>query len=308
MREVELARYKQAAAEQIRLAQGPFMPSWLPWSSSSASSSSEGVQPDVETHLVNPCLPPSSRYSRCINCGAFNSLNGAECERCMWIMLDAKPQVEASHEFIAAQCLPMVISPRVDAAHRAREHQDLLRFQRQLYQLQLPSYELPRKQERPMGYASRFAGPQPLPWVPPRTPHPRYRTPRSVSLGSPPPAPALAPETAAHTTEPRPKSPFSLERSIWAPRRQRSDGRSFYDDEPLLRRAMQCDFERALGSGGLAALLRKDYSDGGARPSSGRPSLSSMERRSSETLAPAQAEAEVAEVREALVVMASDFL
>jgi hypothetical protein len=33
-----------------------------------------------------------------------------------------------------------------------------------------------------------------------------------------------------------------------------------------------------------------------------------MERRSSETLAPAQAEAEVAEVREALVVMASDFL
>ena len=305
MREAELARYKQATAEQIRLAQGPFMPSWLPWSSSSASSSSEGVQPEVETYLVNPCLPPSSRYRRCTNCGAFNSLNSAECERCMWTMLNAKPQVEASHEFIAAQRLPMVISPRVDTTHhRAREHQDLLRFQRQLYQLQLPSYELPRKQERPMGYASRFAGPQPLPWVPPRTPHPRYRTPRSVSLGSPPPAPAPAPETAAHTTEPRPKSPFSLERSIWAPRRQRSDGRSFYDDEPLLRRAMHCDFERALGSGGLAALLRKDYSDGGGRPSSGRP----MERQHSVILAPAQAEIEIAEVREALVVIASDDL
>ena len=150
MREAELARYKQATAEQIRLAQGPFMPSWLPWSSSSASSSSEGVQPEVETYLVNPCLPPSSRYRRCTNCGAFNSLNSAECERCMWTMLNAKPQVEASHEFIAAQRLPMVISPRVDTTHhRAREHQDLLRFQRQLYQLQLPSYELPRKQERP---------------------------------------------------------------------------------------------------------------------------------------------------------------
>ena len=127
------------------------MSSWLPWSSSSASSTSEGVQPEVETRISSSRVCRRRRAIGFAPTAAHSTpWNSVECERCMWIMLNAKPQVEASHEFIAAQRLPMVISPRVDTTHhRAREHQDLLRFQRQLYQLQLPSYELPRKQERP---------------------------------------------------------------------------------------------------------------------------------------------------------------
>lgn len=54
----------------------------------------------------------------------------------------------------------------------------------------------------------------------------------------------------------RPKSPYSLTNSIWAPRRHRSDGKAFFDTEAVLRRAMEMDCERALGAGGLASGLR----------------------------------------------------
>ena len=69
-----------------------------------------------------------------------------------------------------------------------------------------------------------------LPWIPARMEPP--------PPPPPPPPPEPEPVAAPPSPEPvleRPKSPWSLDKSIWAPRRFRSDAKSFYDTDPLLR-------------------------------------------------------------------------
>jgi hypothetical protein len=63
---------------------------------------------------------------------------------------------------------------------------------------------------------------------------------------------------------PRPKSPWTLEKSIWGPRKKWSDGKSYYDDDNILRRAMAID-SRGAREDGLSKHIVLDY-DGGEPP------------------------------------------
>ena len=133
--------------------------------------------------------------------------------------------------------------------------------------------------------AIRSADLMPLPWLAGRA------TPPPLPPYVPPPPPvevsevedeaAIAAKAAAAV---RPPSPWTLEKSIWAPRKKWSDGKSLTDDDRILRRAMECDFKRALEDG-LDKHITRDY-DGGEPPTE-------------EEMA-----AELEEVKEALVAVA----
>ena len=72
-----------------------------------------------------------------------------------------------------------------------------------------------------------------------------------------------------HEPEPAPSKPpprsWRLELSIWAPRKRQSDGRTFYNDETVMRRAFSVDWRVAVGSHSLNKLIRK-YDDGPGGP------------------------------------------
>ena len=145
-----------------------------------------------------------------------------------------------------------------------------------LHALHRRAYITPRRQERLRGAASRVSVPsprEPLPWLPGRATPPPL-------IPAPPPPPSAPVEASAavemsaqHVDEPpRPRSPWSLESSIWAPRRKWGDGKSFYDSDVQLARAMACDWQRAIEDG-LIKHITRDY-DGDAP---------SQDRQSSET-------------------------
>jgi hypothetical protein len=102
----------------------------------------------------------------------------------------------------------------------------------------------------------------PLPWMAGRaTPPPPPPPPPPKPKGG---GPAEPPEAPAQPQPPRPASPWSLEKSIWAPRKRWSDGRALYDTDAVLRRAIEVDWKRAT-EGGLAKHVTRDYVNGKER-------------------------------------------
>lgn len=65
---------------------------------------------------------------------------------------------------------------------------------------------------------------------------------------------------------------WSLDNSIWAPRRQWCDARDFYDTDSVHRRMFECDWERALSHSSLSIFIVRNDDDGGAdADGDGRP-------------------------------------
>lgn len=173
------------------------------------------------------------------------------------------------HWYVPVKRLPLLISPRYAANAVLAERRALLQSVRDLNSV----YVKPRSQDRPLPSgmiwplppgASVLPGEQqrskrsrvvpgeqrPLPWLPPRTPPLPPQTPPlppAAALEKPPEAPPPPPEVLL----PRPKSPWRLDSSIWAPRVHRSDGQSLYDTDSVLRRCITVDLKRALDEGGL---------------------------------------------------------
>ena len=218
---------------------------------------------------------PRSLLGHCPNCAAYTLFHqaevdggGSECMECCWYQPPAR--------------LPSVVSPRVDAERRAREQHEL---QRQVRVLRQRPYVKPRHDERPVGAATRVGSIRP--WLPPRTPPVPPAPP-------PPPPPPREPTPPLPPPPPRPRSPWRLDKSIFAPRRRWSDGRAFYDTDSVLRRGIECDFRRALSEGSLLKHIAVKYTAirGGAEPLS--PGRSAAKQG-------LDLEAEVDEVRDALV-------
>ena len=119
---------------------------------------------------------------------------------------------------------------------------------------------------------SAFASPRggtslavPLPWLAGRATPPPYPP--------PPPKPPTPPAgagggfggsdaaAAAAARAARPPSPWTLETSIWSPRRKWSDSKSLYDTEVTLARAIGCDWGRAMEEG-LVKHVTTSYAGG----------------------------------------------
>ena len=66
--------------------------------------------------------------------------------------------------------------------------------------------------------------------------------------------------------KPKPKVPWSLGKSIWAPRKKWSDAKDFYDSGQCLADAFYCDWGVARASGSLDKLIGK-HSVAGGKPS-----------------------------------------
>ena len=212
--------------------------------------------------------PTKSLLGRCPNCQEYGMLKrddrGDECFHCHW--------------YVPVKRLPLLISPRYTANAALAERRALLQSVRDLNSV----YVKPRNQDRPLPSgmtwplppgASVLPGEQqrskrsrvvpgeqrPLPWLPPRTPP----LPPPAALEKPPEAP---PPPPPEVLPPRPKSPWRLDSSIWAPRVHRSDGQSLYDTDSVLRRCITVDLKRALDEGGLAKhVVPNTTSEGDAR-------------------------------------------
>ncbi len=179
--------------------------------------------------------PPPSKLCRCDNCGAYGIMHeSGDCEVCGWQQQPSRlPSISPLRREVSAS----QVSPE---AQRDLERRLILlnrTFERSAY-VKLS----PRKSPRPSGAASRVSVTEPLPWLPRRS-----TPPTSVRVAPPDP-----------DAPPRPNSAWSLEKSIWAPRKRQADSRAFYDTEKCVRRALETDLERALADGLEKFILRHD--------------------------------------------------
>lgn len=96
----------------------------------------------------------------------------------------------------------------------------------------------------------------PLPWLPGRADPPPQPPPPPTP---PAPPPGMAAEAAVRAR--RPRSAWTLEKSIWWPRRKWTDSKELYDTDGCLIRAMTCDWNRAM-EGGLVKHVTQSYAGG----------------------------------------------
>ena len=177
-----------------------------------------GLDPIGRTSKREDMDMRSGHLARCPNCSGVQffkaDVGGASCSRCFWLITSSSSTPPVAK-------LPTVISPRLDAVRRVLEQQEIMQLDRHLRELQRRPYVKPRRQERPTpsstGHTSRVAGPEPIPWLPPRTPLPIPRPAPPPATAAPTPT-AEAPPEPGPAEAPRPPSPFSLAKSSTAAR------------------------------------------------------------------------------------------
>ena len=215
-----------------------------------------------------------SLLSRCPNCYTYGlrkvTSRGKECSHCLWL--------EPSHADAAP--VPSGRLPKLSPRYTPRptvSDVSVEELRLALEQARAPFQQkytkLPRR-NRVDGAASRITEPvyslpttsrkanasqEPLPWL--------------AGRGTPPPSPPVAAKRAADRAAaeeaqrqaelaayvppppPRPPSPWPLEQSIWWSRRKWSDGKSLYDSDRVLKRAMEVDWSRAIDAGLMKHVL-----------------------------------------------------
>ena len=76
----------------------------------------------------------------------------------------------------------------------------------------------------------------------------------------------LVPKPPKTKPPPRPKRAWTLQKSIWAPRKKNSDGKDFYDSGECLIQAFRKDWEACRSNGSLDKFIGK-HSVPGGKPS-----------------------------------------
>ena len=245
--------------------------------------------------------PGTSSLWRCTNCNAYGMFRvterGKECTECCWLQPASSlrfpalvsPRLAAEAE-IERRVEQLRLSGEVRALHR-RAYVKPRRQERPLgWKAGLPISLMPpweanaltprsgvaansvaaasaRATTAGAGFkwpASALASPrptasvtEPLPWLPGRATPPPQPPP-------PPTPPAPPPDVARREMADRrrrPRSAWTIEKSIWWPRRKWSDSKDLYDTDACLVRAMTCDWNRAM-EGGLVKHVTQSYAGG----------------------------------------------